>query len=182
MPIRIATEQDLPHVHEIESLSFSSPWPTAILRGHLGEAGFLVYECEGAVVGYLIAGIRIPSLFERLEKRTRALMGQAVDLEERRGHIMNIAVVPRYRKQGIGRALLTEGLEYLRSLGADAAELEVRVDNDDALRLYEQFGFKIVQRIARYYKSGSDAFLMAVPFGSAPAGPHSPNISDIRPS
>ncbi|OGF52984.1 MAG: hypothetical protein A2Z21_08450 [Candidatus Fraserbacteria bacterium RBG_16_55_9] len=161
MVIRPATERDLQRILEIEKTSFQSPWPVELLRGHLGESGFMVYEQEEQIVGYILVGIKIPSLWERLEKRTRALVGQQVDLEERRGHIMNLAIDPSLRRRGLGSLLLRQGMQYLKELGADCAELEVRVSNDPAIRLYENFGFHIQERFPNYYGSGEDAYLMA---------------------
>ncbi len=165
MAVRVATERDLPRVLEIERASFPNPWPEPLLRGHLGEGGFLVYEDDetGEVVGYIIAGLRIPSFFERLERRTRALVGLPVDPDGRRGHIMNFAVDPRRRGRGVGEALLREGLEYLRVLGAETAELEVRADNRAAIKLYEKHGFRVKERLPGYYGPGQDGLLMVKP-------------------
>jgi ribosomal-protein-alanine N-acetyltransferase len=162
MAIRVATERDLPRVLEIERVSFPNPWPESLLRGHLGEGGFLIYEDDETreIVGYIIAGLRMPSFFERLERRTRALVGLPVDLDERRGHIMNLAVDPRHRGRGIGQALLREGLDYLRVLGAETVELEVRVGNEAAIKLYEKYGFRIKERLPGYYGPGEDGLLM----------------------
>lgn len=158
--IRPATERDLSRILEIERSSFPNPWPESLLRGHLGEGGFLVYERDGLVVGYVIAGIRIPSFWERWEKRTRAWMGQAVDCEERTGHIMNLAVDPAFRRQGLGEELLCQALEYLKGLGADQVELEVRVHNESAVQLYKKHGFQIQGRLPDYYRDSEDAYLM----------------------
>lgn len=159
--VRPATETDLPRIVEIEADSFATPWPESVLRGHLGEGGFLVYQRYGTVIGYIIVGIRIPSLFARLEKRTRAWMRQPVDLEERTGHIMNLAVDSAHRGRGVGMSLLQQGLRHLARLGAETVELEVRVENGPAIRLYEKHGFVISKRISRYYHGGEDAYLMS---------------------
>jgi ribosomal-protein-alanine N-acetyltransferase len=153
-------ERDLVRILEIERAAFPNPWPEGLLRGHLGEGGFMVYELDGRVIGYIIAGIRIPPLLSRLEKRTRALVGLPVDLEERTGHIMNLAIDPAYRGKGYGRLLLEHGLEHLKGLGADCVELEVRVDNELAIKLYESYGFHIKERLPNYYRDGEDAYLM----------------------
>lgn len=160
MSVRPTTETDLPRILEIEKTSFQSPWPATLLRSHLGEPGFMVYERDGQIVGFIIVGIKIPSLWQRVEKRTRALVGQRVDLEERTGHIMNLAIEPACRRKGLGSFLLHQGLRYLKELGANAVELEVRVDNHTAIRLYEKHGFRIQERFHNYYGLGQDAYLM----------------------
>jgi len=121
----------------------------------------MVYERDGTVLGYMILGMKIPSLLERLERRMLAAWhGQEADLEENTGHIMNLAIDPAFRRLGIGGLLLQRGLEYLQSLGAKACELEVRVNNQEAIALYEKFGFAIKERIKNYYRNGDDAYLM----------------------
>lgn len=163
MLIRKAEERDLPRVMEIERGSFSSPWPEALLRSYLGEEGFLVGEEDGKVVGYILIGLKTPSFFSRLERRTRLLFGLEQGDEDpdlHIGHVMNLAVDPSYRRRGLGTELLRAGLAYLKRLGARQVELEVRTENEEAIRLYRRFGFTIDRLISHYYSNGDDAYLM----------------------
>ena len=160
MPIRIANDADMQQIMMIERTCYPNPWPLILFQGHLGEAGFLIFEEKLSVVGYIVVGIKIPTLFERLEKRTKALMGQDVSLEEQTGHLMNIAVDPHYRRQGIARRLMDRGLEYLNELEADCVELEVRMTNIEAIELYHSYDFEIVGRVRNYYQDGEDAHFM----------------------
>ncbi len=161
MVIRKAVAADIARIVEIEAQVFPTPWPRELLASYLGEDGFMVYEQDGTVIGYMILGIKIPSLLARLERRMlAALRGQDTNLEENTGHLMNLAVDPAFRRLGIGSTLLQRGLEYLQSLGAKTCELEVRVNNQEAIALYEKFGFVIKDRIKSYYRNGDDAYLM----------------------
>ena len=144
----------------IERTCYPNPWPKILFQGHLGEDGFLIYEEKLSVIGYIVVGIKIPTLFERLEKRTRSIMGHEVNLEEQTGHLMNIAVDPHYRRQGIAQRLMEHGIEYLRELEADCIELEVRKTNFEAVQLYSKYGFEIVGQVRAYYQDGEDANLM----------------------
>ena len=113
------------------------------------------------MAGYILVGLRIPSLLSRLEHRTRRLLGHQEDEPELHvGHIMNLAVAQGQRRRGLGSALLRTGIDYLRGLGARTVELEVRVNNQPAIRLYQKFGFTIARRMPHYYSDGSDAYLM----------------------
>ena len=72
--------------------------------------------------------------------------------------IHTIGVDPAYQGQGIGRRLVSELLE-LASGGV--VYLEVRTDNEPAIKLYESFGFVNVGLRRRYYRaSGADAYTM----------------------
>jgi ribosomal-protein-alanine N-acetyltransferase len=159
--IRPARLEDIERIYEIERKCFPTPWPTGALRGHLGERGFIVYELSEMVVGYIIVGMKTPSFFERLEMRAWDFLGyNKKRKEEKVGHIMNIAVDPAYRNKGIGEELLRKGLLYLQSLGVEVVELEVRVNNVAAIKLYRKFGFSTKQVIKGYYSNGDDAYLM----------------------
>ncbi len=153
----------MPRVMEIERCSFPRPWPEGLLRGYLGEKGFMVGEEAGEVVGYILVGLRAPSLFSRLERRTRLLFSRGGDDPDLQiGHVMNLAVDPSYRCHGLGTELLQTGLDYLRGQGAGRVELEVRARNKEAIRLYRKFGFQVERLINRYYSDGDDAYLMGI--------------------
>jgi ribosomal-protein-alanine N-acetyltransferase len=80
---------------------------------------------------------------------------------EGEAHIMNLAVAPDFRRQGIGEALLMELLRRTMEAGADLAYLEVRPSNRRAIALYRKLGFTEAGRRARYYRdTGEDAILM----------------------
>ncbi|MCS7197116.1 MAG: GNAT family N-acetyltransferase [Candidatus Bipolaricaulota bacterium] len=159
--IRRATAEDLERIFEIERFSFSTPWPREYLAQHLGDDGFVVLEYEGQIVGYTVVGVKIPSFFERLEWRTRALLtGEELREPAPVGHILNIAVDPRFRGRGLGQRLLEYALDYCRYLGARHVELEVRTSNAVAIRLYQKYGFVIRERLPYYYSDGEDAFVM----------------------
>jgi ribosomal-protein-alanine N-acetyltransferase len=165
LQIRKAEERDLKQVMEIERSSFTSPWPEGLLRGYLGEDGFLVGEEGTEVVGYILVGLRTPSFFSRLERRTRFLFHRqdGTDPDLHIGHVMNLAVVLPQRRQGLGADLLQAGLGHLKQLGAWRVELEVRTQNREAIQLYRKFGFSTERLFSHYYSDGDDAYLMALP-------------------
>lgn len=57
------------------------------------------------------------------------------------GSIEHIAVLPEYRRRGLGKALLEWSLRQLRDRGARRVELHVTADNLPAIRLYTDRGF-----------------------------------------
>ncbi len=66
--------------------------------------------------------------------------------------ILTIAVAAKYRRQGIGSALLSAHLATLAARGTKTLFLEVEAGNHAALALYDQFGFQQVGERKAYYR------------------------------
>jgi len=65
--------------------------------------------------------------------------------------LMTIAVEPKFRGKGVGRALLQACFEDLRMTPSRRMILEVAADNPAAIRLYEKLGFKRLSERKGYY-------------------------------
>mgnify|MGYP003393035951 CR=1 FL=1 len=78
--------------------------------------------------------------------------------------ILTLAVLPAYRKLGIARKLVVDMLEKCKALGVEKLFLEVEVDNNPAIKLYENSGFQHINRRKLYYQqldgSLTDALVM----------------------
>lgn len=57
------------------------------------------------------------------------------------GAIQNVGVIPGYRNQGLGRALVRQALDGFYQAGLQRAYLEVTAENHGAVQLYERIGF-----------------------------------------
>jgi ribosomal protein S18 acetylase RimI-like enzyme len=68
-----------------------------------------------------------------------AIVGRA----SRRGYVQRLAVAPELQGGGLGRALLVDGLRWLRRWGVARAVVNTQVDNERARRLYESLGFRM---------------------------------------
>ena len=124
MIIRPATEQDLPLISDIQaSAPQASQWD---------PRDYLAYECRVAERDNLVLGFLV----------VRAVA-------EGEWEILNLAVAPAVRRQGIGRQLLSAALE--RHTGE--CFLEVRESNEAARRFYERLGFKEVTKRLQYYSN-----------------------------
>lgn len=60
----------------------------------------------------------------------------------RMGAIQNLGITPPFRGLGLGSILLRQALEGFRLHGLGRAYLEVTAQNDAAIRLYRQLGFR----------------------------------------
>jgi [ribosomal protein S18]-alanine N-acetyltransferase len=139
--IRRMTLEDVPSVHEIDTLSFSLPWPERSFRFELTEnpvARTWVVESGGRVAAMLVLWLIVDE-----------------------AHIATIATHPDFRRQGLGERLMIAALVSAREEGARRAFLEVRAGNAGALELYKKYGFVVVGVRKGYYKDNSeDAILM----------------------
>ena len=82
----------------------------------------------------------------------------------KKGHVVSVAVLPVFRKKGLGKALVEEAMNGVMLRKCDELYLEVRCSNTAAVRLYEDLGFIIRHRLRSYYRDGEDAYLMAIEF------------------
>jgi ribosomal-protein-alanine N-acetyltransferase len=139
--IRHMNEGDIDSVYEVERKSFPFPFGEVLIGNIFYTAPELCFIIEKSdkIIGFLLGGYTpIP----------------------KRAHILSIAVLEELRGQGLGRHLLTYFLNSIRKLGYQSVKLEVNIDNHKAIKLYEEFNFKIESKIRKYYQDGSDAYLM----------------------
>ncbi|WP_205697821.1 ribosomal protein S18-alanine N-acetyltransferase [Conexibacter sp. SYSU D00693] len=139
LEIRRLTYADLPQVIAIERRAFPTPWSLAMFVLELSKpAGWcLAAERDGRIVGYCVCS-RYDTVW----------------------HVMNVAVDPTLRRQGIADALLLALFERVRDVSARYT-LEVRPSNTGAIRLYERHGFVAAGTRRRYYQdNGEDALIM----------------------
>lgn len=130
MIIREMKREDVPAIAALEARCFSDPWSERSIASELDNrlAYWLVAEDNGVLAGYV---------------GSQSVLDGA--------DMMNLAVTPEYRRQGVGEQLVNKLAEHLRDRGIIALLLEVRVSNAPAIALYEKLGFEQVGRRPRYY-------------------------------
>ena len=75
--------------------------------------------------------------------------------------MMNIAVHPDFRRQGIAERLVDTLIRELRKLDSRCLTLEVRASNEPAKNLYEKLGFVQIGKRPNYYRNPKeDALIM----------------------
>lgn len=75
--------------------------------------------------------------------------------------VTTIGVEERFRRIGVGRAMMKMLMSVAAGLGASSVRLNLRTDNVGAKKLYESLGFKSVGILRGYYESdGADAETM----------------------
>ena len=138
----IITEMNATHVSQVaalEKLCFTDPWSEMSIASELQNlwAYWLVAVSDDRVVGYI---------------------GSQSSFDE--ADIMNVAVHPEYRRQGIAEGLICTLVEELKNRGIHALLLEVRATNAPAIALYEKLGFQQVGLRKNYYRNPKEDALI----------------------
>ncbi|MFI3188497.1 ribosomal-protein-alanine N-acetyltransferase [Crenothrix sp. D3] len=142
MRIRTMTHADISAVMVIERKNYPFPWSEDIFTDCF-NAGYRCWVCESQnkVVGYSLLSVAV---------------GEA--------HILNISVDPAEQKQGIGRKMMENAIDYARGR-AETVFLEVRPSNIHAIALYENLGFNEIGVRKGYYPAENgreDAIMLAL--------------------
>ncbi|WP_456432018.1 ribosomal protein S18-alanine N-acetyltransferase [Thermosulfuriphilus sp.] len=125
---------------EIERLSHSNPWSKAAFISELSHSAARLWIVK-------VAGI------------PRGFLSFWLVLDE--VHILNLAIHPAFRRQGLATRLIRLALKYARHRGATLAWLEVRPSNVAARNLYQKLGFVASGLRPGYYQdTGEDAIIM----------------------
>ena len=139
--VRIAKSSDLDDIYDLDVQTFAMPWSKEALSYDILEndnAFVIVAEYEGEFAGYA-------DIWTVLDE---------ADLN-------SIAVRVDFRRKGIGDAIMLAMIEMLSTSGVATINLEVRVSNMPAIKLYKKYGFnECGVRPGYYLDNGEDALIM----------------------
>ena len=139
--IRPMAEMDLEASAGLEAMCFSTPWSLQAFRESLDKPDIYLFH-----VAYM-------------ENELVAQAGLIMSFDE--ADVVNVAVKPEYRKQGIAYDLLTELMQAGNARGIKDYTLEVRAGNRAAAALYEKLGFKTEGIRKNFYREPvEDALIM----------------------
>ena len=134
-----ATWRDLNALRSLEKICFpKDAWPLFDLIGVLT----------------LPAVLRLKAV---VDERMVGFLGADVRSSQDLAWIATIGVLPEYRNQGIGSALIRAAEEQL---DVSRIRLSVRASNETAIRLYMHLGYKKVGVWSGYYQDGENAWVM----------------------
>ncbi len=133
---------DLDGIIEVENMSYTNPWTGSMLKSSLIDPkslNFITVDQTGnKIVGFILNLLIMDEL-----------------------HVLNIAVIPSYRRSGIGSSLMETSIKTAEQLGVNAFFLEVRRSNVSALTLYIKQGFSVIGVRRGYYSDNrEDALVM----------------------
>jgi [ribosomal protein S18]-alanine N-acetyltransferase len=140
--LRRLITRDLEAIERIERSSYPTPWSRSMFASELAKPSSIslgAFESETAkLVGYLV-------------------ISRYVDA----WHVMNVAVEPDRRREGIANALFERLFELTVGDPSRGYTLEVRISNEAAIKLYEQLGFQSRGVRRGYYTDNrEDALIM----------------------
>ena len=138
-------QEDTEYIAEIEKECFSSPWSLDGIKEELNNesARFFVFRLNGKAAGYI---------------------GSHIVLDE--CYIANVAVMPGFRRRGIGERLVEKAVKTARDEGCSFISLEVRLSNSAAISLYEKLGFEKIGERKNFYSSPTENALIMTRFFS----------------
>ena len=140
MTIIQMTSAHVPQVAQLEGICFQDPWSERSIAS----------ELENPLSLWLVA---------MEEDRLLGYVGSQTVLDET--DMMNVAVDPAARRQGVARALIQELTAQLKQRGSRKLSLEVRASNLGAIRLYESLGFVRLGCRPGYYRNPrEDAWIL----------------------
>lgn len=118
------------HQITLEANGGKTTWKVSSFQAELVDPHtlYLGYQDAGQLVGYI---------------------GSMLVLDE--ASINNFAVLPSFKKRGIGTALMRQLLVCCKERDIQTVFLEVRVSNEAAISLYRKFGFEKVAFRKEYY-------------------------------
>ncbi len=156
LALELMREADVNTVQEIEREIFATPWPRNAYYRELASrasAHYVVLRHEG--LAEMPSRFRLPDL----DPTIVGYGGMWRMYDE--AHVTTIGVRRDLQHQGYGRILFAGLVQASYDLGAKWITLEVRTSNDNAMRMYEGFGFKVIGRRKGYYTdNGEDAIVM----------------------
>lgn len=143
-------KEDIDQVMAIEQTSFSMPWSRNLFLSEFRSPG---------ISSLMVALSNAPA---------RTIEGYIVFwLVADEMHILNLAVAPPLRRQGIAKELVLAAIKRAHYKGARRAFLEVRASNAAARRLYMDFGFTGTALRRDYYDAPvEDAVVMTLEAGA----------------
>ena len=131
--------EHVPQVAQLEKLCFADPWSVMSIASELQN---IWAYWRGAGEDDVGAGY----------------IGSQSTIDET--DVMNVAVHPDRRRQGIAENLITHLIQELKTRGSHALMLEVRASNAPAIALYEKLGFRQVGLRKNYYRNPKEDALI----------------------
>jgi ribosomal-protein-alanine N-acetyltransferase len=129
-----ATPAEAPAMAAVHAQAFEAPWDAAAFAELMDGPGvFGLLAGEDPALGIILC---------------RVVAGEM--------EVLTVGVAPAARRRGVAKALMAAAVGAARQSGAEAAFLEVAVDNAAAAALYAGMGFRRAGLRRGYYDRGAE--------------------------
>jgi len=138
--IRSMKFDDIDAVYNLELRIFPSPWPRFFFENDLNLPYTIAFVASdhNQIIGYALGSCITDEL-----------------------HVQNIAIDKSWRGKGIAMRLMDRLEQEAISRDCHHFYLEVRTNNQMAIKLYEKLGYTVLYTRYHYYLDGDDAYVMA---------------------
>jgi ribosomal-protein-alanine N-acetyltransferase len=156
LSLELMREADVNTVQEIEREIFATPWPRNAYYRELASrasAHYVVLRQDGPV--------ERPAQVRAADFDPTIIGYGGMWRMYDEAHVTTIGVRHDLQHRGYGRMIFAGLVQAAYDMGAKWVTLEVRTTNDNAMKMYEGFGFKVIGRRKGYYTdNGEDAIVM----------------------
>ncbi|MCS7167576.1 MAG: ribosomal protein S18-alanine N-acetyltransferase [Gemmatales bacterium] len=138
--VRWMIKRDMPEVLAIEQASFDNPWSEEDFLNALRQRNCIgmVAETHDQLLGFIV-----------------------YELQKSQMVVLNLAVHPQFRRQGIGRLMMERLISKLSQQRRNKITLQVRESNLPAQLFFKALGFQAIRVLRGYYSdTGEDAYVM----------------------
>ena len=145
----------------IRYANFADARVIAAIYAHYVHKTAITFVAEAPTTADFVSRIsdpRYPFLVAEKNDRVVGYVGSQTVVEET--DMMNVAVHPDFRRQGIAESLILTLVEGLKSLESHCLTLEVRASNASAIALYEKLGFVHIGLRKNYYRNPKEDALI----------------------
>jgi aminoglycoside 6'-N-acetyltransferase I len=147
--VRQARPSDRNELAKMQALLWPSASPEELLKelddalshrtpGTLPSVLLVSTDEDGTVTGFLEAGLRSHA--------------DGCDPARPVGYVEGWFVYEKFRKQGVGKALLNSAEEWARAQGCVEMASDALTENEVSQRAHEALGFEVVDRCVRFRK------------------------------
>jgi ribosomal-protein-alanine N-acetyltransferase len=141
---RPMVEEDLKQIILIEAQSYPEPWKISHFLEELKKTYTRVLvltddETDSIVIGYIVYWLQAEGI-----------------------SLLNVAVDPKWRGFGFGKKLMQLMINEAVKEDISHIILEVRENNQNAIKLYTDLGFKITHSRKNFYSNGETALVMEI--------------------
>ena len=154
------SEEHLDIIMRMIKKELSEPYPIFTYRYFVKnwpELTFLAYYPETQeYIGCAVSKLETKKVREPILQTREAQANGGCIIKS--GYVAMLAVIPKYRGNGLGKLLVIKSVEAMEAMNADEVVLETEVTNKAALYLYQSLGFIREKRLINYYLNSNDAF------------------------